>query len=176
MNAEPLHQTDVIYERFLARQKEEGLALAAASDLLELRVLDAPPSIYLAQFHCKSFVRVETGQIRESEQNYEFAVRLESNYLRRAEAFEVLRVRTPGIWHPNIRPDAPFICIRLVPGTPLVDILYELYEILTYQTYNCRDPLNREAAAWARANQDRFPIDTRPLKRRPLTGLRVRLA
>ncbi|HVR30785.1 MAG TPA: hypothetical protein VMS86_14780 [Thermoanaerobaculia bacterium] len=30
------------------------------------------------------------------------------------------------------------------------------------------DALNREACVWARANQHRFPLDRRPLKRRAL--------
>ena len=63
---------------------------------------------------------------------------------------------------------APFICPgRIVPGMSLVDLLYQVYEILTYQKLTTHDALNREAAAWARANQGRFPTDRRPLKRRP---------
>jgi len=31
-----------------------------------------------------------------------------------------------------------------------------------------RSEPNKEACRWARANQGRFPIDRRPLKRRPL--------
>jgi hypothetical protein len=53
---------------------------------------------------------------------------------------------------------------------PLVDLLYQVYEILTYQKLTPRedDALNKEACHWARANQKRFPIDRRPLKRRSL--------
>jgi ubiquitin-protein ligase len=83
---------------------------------------------------------------------------------------------TPNTWHPNISRELPLICIgRLTPGTPLVDILYQVFDILTYQKYNPResDSLNPQACAFARENHDRFPIDARPLKRRPL-NLQVR--
>ncbi len=78
---------------------------------------------------------------------------------------------TPNVWHPNVSREHPLICIgRLTPGTPLVDILYQIFDILTFQKYNPRedDSLNKTACAWARENQDRFPIDRRPLKRRQL--------
>jgi ubiquitin-protein ligase len=84
----------------------------------------------------------------------------------------MVRLYTPRVWHPNVSGDLPLICIgRLAPGTTLVDILYQIYDILTYQKYNPRedDALNKPACAWARANQHRFPIDPRPLKRRTLS-------
>ena len=48
----------------------------------------------------------------------------------------------------------------------LIDILYQVHGILTYQNANMADFVNPEAAAWARENRSRFPIDSRPLKRR----------
>jgi ubiquitin-protein ligase len=83
----------------------------------------------------------------------------------------MLRVFTPRIWHPNVSADLPLICIgHLTPGTSLVDILYQVYDILTYQKYNPRedDCLNRGACSWAREREHQFPIDGRPLKRRSL--------
>ena len=53
----------------------------------------------------------------------------------------------------------------------LVDILYQMFEIITYTKYTPRedDSLNKACCSWARDNQYRFPIDRRPLKRRPLS-------
>jgi hypothetical protein len=76
------------------------------------------------------------------------------------------------VWHPNVSRELPLICIgRLTPGAALADILYQLFDVLTWQKYNPRedDSLNKAACAWARANQHRFPVDRRPLKRRPLS-------
>jgi hypothetical protein len=75
------------------------------------------------------------------------------------------------VFHPNISDKAPFICVgKLAPNTPLVDILYQCFEIITYNKVTMRedDALNTEACVWARENQHRFPIDRRPLKRRAL--------
>ena len=77
----------------------------------------------------------------------------------------------PNVWHPNISDTQPAICVgRLVPGTGLVDLLYQCWEIITWNKKTIRedDALNRAACQWARHNLARLPVDTRPLKRRPL--------
>lgn len=166
---------DKVFERFLARQHQEGMALAAASDLLDLSPMfsydDAPPQFYLARFHCKGLIRAVDGGVAEADR-FEVMISFPSDYLRRANPFEVLAWTGPAnIFHPNISANAPVICIgRLAPGTPLVDIIYQCFEIITYHKVTMRedDALNREACVWARANQHRFPIDKRPLKRRAL--------
>ena len=166
---------DNIFESFLERQQKEGMALAAESDLLELIPMfafdDGPPQYYLARFHCKGLVRSFDGEIVEADR-FEVMISFPSDYLRRADPFEVLSWMGPReVFHPNISAKAPVICIgRLAPGTPLVDIIYQCFEIITYNKVTMRedDALNREACVWARANQQRFPVDSRPLKRRAL--------
>ena len=68
------------------------------------------------------------------------------------------------------------ICIgRLEPGTSLVDILYQVFEIIVYRKFNAReyDCLNKAACTWARNNQGRFPTDPRSLKRPAHSAKRV---
>ncbi len=163
---------DAVLEAFLARQFEEGTALAGASDLLGLSAVDGPPpQRYLAQFNCKGLVRAEDGKIVEADR-FGVGVWFPSDYLRRAEPWQVLTWLGPRrVFHPNISDRLPAICVgRLVPGTPLVDLLYQCFEIITYRKVTMRedDALNAEACAWARENRHRFPIDPRPLKRRAL--------
>jgi ubiquitin-protein ligase len=171
MSTNPLSHADAIYRRFMERQLAEGMALADASDALHLHVPPLAPPHFVAEYHCKGLIRdAATGEIREASQ-FEVGIWFPPDYLRRAETFEMLRLFTPGVWHPNISYELPVICIgRVTPGMPLVGILYQVYEILTYQKYNPRedDSLNKIACAWARQNQHRFPIDPRPLKRRAL--------
>ena len=72
-----------------------------------------------------------------------------------------------NVVHPNLAP--PLACIgHIPPGFSLVDLLYQVYEILTYEKWAAHDFLNAEAAVWARQNHQIFPLDRRPLKRRPL--------
>lgn len=164
---------DPVYEAFLARQHEEGVALAAASDLLELVPLDGtPPSRYIARFKCSGLVQSPNGRVTEADR-FEVGIWFPSDYLRRAEPWEVLTWLGPRrVFHPNISDQWPVICVgRLTPGTWLVDLLYQCFEIISYQKVTMRedDALNPAACAWARENQNRFPIDRRPLKwRKPL--------
>lgn len=180
---------DAIHQAFLRRQFEEGMALASESDVLTLlpipdgvmqaiamgepppQILDlsAPPSRYVAEYRCKGLVRTATGEIEEADQ-FGVGIWFPPNYGTDASAFTVLSWLGPrNAWHPNVSDHGPFICIgRLAPSTPLVDILYQVFEIITYQKVTMRedDALNKAACAWARRNQHRFPVDSRPLKRR----------
>jgi hypothetical protein len=157
------------FEAFLERQLAEGLSLADASDLVEIIPLGPhrPPRRYVVRFRCKGLVRSDDGTVAEANR-FEVGVWFRSNYLRHADAFETLSWLCPTqIWHPNIR--TPLICVgRLGPGTPLVDIVYQCFEIITFNKVTMleHDSLNRDACSWSRRNQHLFPIDRRPLKRR----------
>ena len=167
---------DSVFTAFLRRQQEEGMALAASSDLLDLLPLDTPPQHYIAHYSCTGLVRAPGRAIVEAS-GFDVGIFFPREYLRRAEPFQVLTWLGPRqIFHPNISDRAPFICVgKLAPGTPLVDLLFQLFEIITYQKVTPRedDALNRDACAWARQNAARLPVDRRPLKRRAL-ALEVR--
>jgi ubiquitin-protein ligase len=170
MSANQFSNGDPIYQHFMDRQRAEGLALAEASDILRLHIPPMAPPHFVAEYFCKGLIRDADGEIKEAN-HFQVGVWFPSDYLRRADPFEMLRMFTPDVWHPNVSADLPLICIgRLTPNTSLVDILYQIYDVLTYQKYNPRedDAMNRVACSWARANQNRFPIDRRPLKRRTL--------
>ena len=163
---------DKIFEAFLRRQHEEAMELAQSSDLLELYPMGGdPPNRYIAVFRCKGLVRAADGNAIEAD-HFEVGIWFPSDYLRRADPFQVLTWLGPfDVFHPNISDRAPLICVgRLVPNTRLIDILYQCFDIITYNKVTMRedDALNREACVWARNNQHRFPIDRRPLKRRAL--------
>jgi hypothetical protein len=162
---------DRILEAFLTRQREEGMALAQSSDLVTL-VSDggAPPRRYVARFSCTGLCRTPAGEITRMDYS-EVGIFFPDDYLRRLDPYQVLMWLGPrNVWHPNISDRAPLICLgHLGPGTRLTDILYQLFEIITYQRYSTHDAMNSDAAAWARAHQDRFPVDRRPLKRRSIS-------
>jgi len=161
---------DPVLNAFLEQQLRQGIELAANSDLLEL-VPDptgvGPPSRFIARYTCKGLVKIQDGAVCQAA---EFAVGIwfPSEYLRQVEPLKTLTWLGPtNAWHPNILGHA--ICIgRIIPGTELVDLLYQCYEIITYHNWAPHDALNPEAAQWARNNQQRFPVDRRPLKRRLL--------
>ncbi|MGA2267797.1 MAG: hypothetical protein ABSH44_04930 [Bryobacteraceae bacterium] len=161
---------DPVLRAFLERQAEEGRALAQASDILELECLPTGQH-FVAHFNCRGLVKEPNGVVREAE-SFHLGVFFGSDYLRAVSPYETLTLLGPlNTYHPNVAFGAPFICVgHIAPGTALVDLLYQAYEILTYQKLTPREDnaMNKEACRWARANQERFPIDRRPLKRRPL--------
>ena len=160
---------------FLERQHAEGMALAEQSDLLELWPLEGnPPYKYVAHFSCKGLVK-NGPEITEAE-SFLVGIMMPSDYLARVGPVEVVSWLSPeNVHHPNvgrgpIRREGPlFICLGdIAPATPLVDILDQVFEIITYKNMTMQESnaLNWEACAWARQNLHRFPIDARPLKRR----------
>lgn len=163
---------DPVFTAFLHRQLEEGMALASESDLLALAPLDEPPhDRYVAEFRCRGLVRGADTEVVEADR-FAVGIWFPARYLRYASPWEVLTWLGPrNVFHPNISDLVPAICVgRLVPGTPLVDLLYQCFEIITWKKVTMRedDALNHTACVWARDNQSRFPIDPRPLKRRSL--------
>lgn len=157
--------SDPVFDKFIQRQHEEGMNVANSSDLFTLVPLFGRR--FVGEFRCKGLAR-EQGRVVEQD-FWAIGVRFPEDYLRRpVDVAEVLTYLGPARepWHPNIRP--PFICMHLAPGAPLVEIIYGLFDLLTWQLVSTSDEgLNHEAAQWCR-HQDpsRFPIDKRPLKRR----------
>ena len=161
---------DRILEGFLERQHEEGMALARQSDILELTALDGPlPQHYVATFHCNGLVQAGDGAI-EGSNRFIVGYYFSPDHLRIVDPSQAAVLFEPvRTWHPNIR--SPFVCLgHIAPATPLVDLIYRSFELITYTKCTMREDnaLNREACVWARNNQARFPLDRRPLKRRPI--------
>lgn len=160
---------DRVLDAFLTQQMEEGLALAAESNLLDLLPIGTPANRYLARFRCTGLVEESPGNIARAER-FDVGIWFGDDYLRVARPFQSLTWLGPrNIWHPNISNEAPVICVgHLTPGTGIVDLLYQVFEIITWNKVTMRedDALNRAACQWARRHLDQFPVDGRPLKRR----------
>ena len=156
--------SDPIFQSFLQVQREEATALAGASDILTLQIENAtPPQKYVAMFDCRGLVKMPSGDIEEAN-HFEVGIWMPDDYLRAVEPAQVVTILRPwSIWHPNV--GGPWLCPgKLLPGTSLVDLLFQIYEIITYQKWAAHDGLNQAACEWARNNQHRFPVDRRPLK------------
>jgi ubiquitin-protein ligase len=68
------------------------------------------------------------------------------------------RMLTP-IFHPNIAPHAICIGDHWSPGEPLWSIVARIGEMIAYQSYNTKSPLNGEAARWVGDHLDELPLD-----------------
>jgi hypothetical protein len=158
---------DKILEKFLGQQHSEGMRLAAQSDFLDLMTLDTSAQHYVARFGCRGLVRADDGSIIEADE-FHLGLWFPDDYLRAIEPLRIVTWLGPhNAFHPQVRP--PFVCLgRLAVGTPLVDLLFQAWEVITYRKVTMRedDALNPAACVWARHNLARFPVDPRPLKRR----------
>jgi hypothetical protein len=162
---------DPVFDAFLRQQQKEAMSLSGESDLIRLFPLGEPPNRYVVHFYCKGLVQLETLEVVEANR-FEIGIWFPADYLRTANPFQVITWLSPRhIFHPNIAATAPVICIgRLTPGTGLVDLIYQVFAIVTWQKATLRedDALNRAACQWARQHPERYPVDNRPLKRRTL--------
>lgn len=133
----------------------------------------APCQYYLATFRCNGYIlQSATASNPEVLQNAQFCVGIHfpDDYLRVANFYRVLTLISPyNFWHPNAR--HPHLCVgHLAAGTGLVDILYQIFEIITLRKATIRedDSLNPIACQWFRTHWDGKPVDVRPLRRRQL--------
>jgi len=158
---------DPVLGSFLRAQLDRAVSLAAASDILRVsHDGSATPRRYVAQFSCTSLIKIAGQEPRKTEAQFDFGICFPDDYLREPEPKQVVTVLRPWtVYHPNVA--GPFICLgRLTGGTPIDDILFQIYEIISYQKWSAHDGLNEEACEWARGHQDLFPLDRRPLKRK----------
>jgi len=163
--------TDRVRSTFLEAQHEAAVALAASSGILDLTPLEGrPPDRYIADFRCRGLVR--DGDTVLLAERFIIGIRIPDDYLRTFRPEQVLTVLAPlNIWLPNIR--GPLLCPgHMAPGTPLVDLLFQIHEVLAGQrlTLDEKWALNPLACAWARDNRHMFPVDPRPLVRRHVGG------
>ncbi len=68
------------------------------------------------------------------------------------------RMLTP-IFHPNIAPHAICIGDHWSAGEPLWSMVARIGEMIAYQSYNTKSPLNGEAARWVDQNLGQLPLD-----------------
>jgi len=159
---------DKIFQSFLDRQMRDGLALAESSDLVKVLPLD--PQHYLTAFSCKGFVKAPSGAIEVAE-HFEAGIHFGPDHLRRIDPSSVVTwFGPPNAWHPNISPGHRTVCIgNMSVGVGLTELIYQLFEIITWRRLTMHHSLNPEAAQWARNHRHLYPVDTRPLRRRMLT-------
>lgn len=63
------------------------------------------------------------------------------------------------VFHPNIAPHAICVGDHWSAGESLQSIVTRIGEILAYQSYNVKSPLNGEAARWVEENKEKLPLD-----------------
>jgi ubiquitin-protein ligase len=67
-------------------------------------------------------------------------------------------------FHPNIEPATICVGDHWTAGERLVDLVVRIGELITYQAYNIKSPLDGEAAMWADLHTRELPVDDRNLR------------
>lgn len=67
------------------------------------------------------------------------------------------RMLTP-VFHPNIDPQKICIGDHWSAGQALPQMIVRIAEMICYQSYNLKSPLNAKAAAWAEQNPNSLPL------------------
>lgn len=135
------------YEKIVATFKEGGRIHIKA-------VNGNPPEKYQIEFLVNSLVMKPDGSVTVKN-NHIAEIYLTTSYPRQPPQCRML---TP-VFHPNIAPHAICIGDHWAAGESLPHLIVRIGEMLSYQSYNLKSPLNGEAAKWASKNSRRFPID-----------------
>ena len=158
---------DPILTSFLDQQETEAMELDRNSDVVNIApVGPVPRQRYIVEYNCKGLVKTKQG-IAEANR-FAVGIYFPLDYWHRVYPPEVITLLHPrNVWHSNVKKS--LICPgKLVPGTSLLEVITQIYSILTFANITIRedDALQPEASAWARRNMHRFPLENRPLRRR----------
>jgi hypothetical protein len=121
-----------------------------------IRVVEAlgdPPERYRIELNVRGLV-VQNDEIVPKDSHL-VEVFLTLAYPRQAPQCRML---TP-VFHPNIAPHAICIGDHWSAGQSLAAVIVRIGEMITFQSYNVKSPLNGGAARWVEEHADALPID-----------------
>jgi ubiquitin-protein ligase/DNA-directed RNA polymerase subunit RPC12/RpoP len=118
-----------------------------------------PPETYRIEYHVHGLERGKDGKPMPRER-HSVEIQLSSEYPRVSPHCKML---TP-IFHPNIDPATICVGDHWTAGERLVDLVIRIGQMIAYQEYNIRSPLDAQAAMWADLNQKDLPVDPRDLR------------
>ncbi|MCC6579233.1 MAG: hypothetical protein IT440_02240 [Phycisphaeraceae bacterium] len=117
-----------------------------------------PPEVYEVEYRVSSIQVGKGGKLVPCHRHL-VEIQLTQDYPRMAP---ICRMLTP-IFHPNISEASVCIGDHWVAGEHLADLIVRIGEMIAYQAYNIKSPLNAEAAMWVDLNMDKLPLDNRDL-------------
>jgi ubiquitin-protein ligase len=118
-----------------------------------------PPEVYHVEYRVKSLDRRGNGEPVPRD-THMVEIQLTSDYPRLSPKCKML---TP-VFHPNIDPATICVGDHWTAGERLVDLVVRIGEMLAYQAYNIKSPLDGDAAMWADLNVTKLPTDSRSMR------------
>ena len=114
-----------------------------------------PPERYVLQYTVRSLQEDLSTNKLEWANSFMVEINLPGSYPRTAPQCRML---TPA-YHPNIAPHSICIGDHWAAGESLSNLITRIGEMLAYQSYNIKSPLNGHAAQWADQNKNQIPTD-----------------
>jgi ubiquitin-protein ligase len=118
-----------------------------------LRASGEPPELYQLEYRIRSLR--QTGDGLDFVGTHTVEILLPRDY---PKSPPQCRMLTP-VFHPNIAPHAICVGDHWSAGEPIGSIVARIGEMLAYQSYNTKSPLNGEAARWVEQNLEQLPLD-----------------
>src|SRR6185312_13106843 len=145
--------------RLTADARDLATALANFPLIRVLSTVGEPPELYRLDYFVQGLEPGERAGQPVSRERHTVEIQLTADYPRLAPKCRVL---TP-IFHPNIDPATICVGDHWTAGERLVDLVLRIGEMIAYQAYNIKSPLDAQAAMWADLNREKLPVDTRNL-------------
>ena len=146
--------------RLLADAQHMSEAFRGSSIVRVLETEGNPPDLYRVEYRVNSLGPTDDPERPAPRDVHQVEIQLTGDYPRVAPKCKML---TP-IYHPNIDPSHVCVGDHWAAGERLVDLVIRIGEMLAYQAYNIRSPLDAHAAMWADLNGDKLPTDPRTIR------------
>lgn len=146
--------------RLLADAQHVREAFAGSEVISVLEMEGTPPDLYRIQYHINSLEPTANPDVPAPRNAHQVEIQLTADYPRAAPKCKML---TP-VYHPNIDPSHICVGDHWAAGERLVDLIVRIGEMLAYQDYNIKSPLDAHAAMWTDLNADKLPLDPRMIR------------
>lgn len=140
--------------RLQADQQQMTAAFATHPHIRLVEMRGTPPESYVLEFHLTGLVPL--GEQLQRSPTHRAEVFLPLDYPRRQP---LCRMLTP-VFHPNIDPQKICIGDHWSAGQTLPQLVVRIAEMIAYQSYNVKSPLNAKAAAWVEQHLGELPLET----------------
>jgi ubiquitin-protein ligase len=137
-------------------ETDQKRVMEAFADNLHVRLVKyegSPANRYIFSFRVAGLVPRGDSLVAMHEHSAE--VFLPLDYPRCAP---FCRMLSP-VFHPNIDPQKICIGDHWSAGQSLVELVVRIAEMICFQSYNTKSPLNAKAAAWAEQNFASLPLE-----------------
>ena len=137
--------------RLVADHQQVMAAFAQHPRIKVLETEGNPPEKYTVEFQVTGLV----GDAQQLGHTHRAEIFLSLDYPRRPP---FCRMITP-VFHPNIDPQKICIGDHWSAGESVVDLIIRIAQMIAYQSYNVKSPLNAGAAMWAEQHESQLPLE-----------------